>query len=88
MRKALFLIVFFVIFNLVYSSEFFYKLNSTDQMDFAIDLYNHGFLDGALEHFIAIYNNERTPQGKMCCGRTPMQTLEDGKQIWQEKFIA
>ncbi len=62
MRKALFLIVFFVIFNLVYSSEFFYKLNSTDQMDFAIDLYNHGFLDGALEHFIAIYNNERTPK--------------------------
>jgi TolA-binding protein len=31
-------------------------------MDFAIDLYNHGFLDGALEHFIAIYNNERTPK--------------------------
>ncbi len=62
MRKALFLIVFFMIFNLIYSSEFFYKLNSTDQMDFAIDLYNHGFLDGALEHFIAIYNNERTPK--------------------------
>ena len=60
MRKALFLIVFFMIFNLIYSSEFFYKLNSTDQMDFAIDLYNHGFLDGALEYFIAIYNNERT----------------------------
>lgn len=62
MRKLLFLIVFFMIFNLIYSSEFFYKLNSTDQMDFAIDLYNHGFLDGALEHFIAIYNNERTPK--------------------------
>jgi len=62
MRKALFLIVFFMIINLMYSSEFFYKLNSTDQMDFAIDLYNHGFLDGALERFIAIYNNERTPK--------------------------
>lgn len=62
MRKLLFLIVFIMIFNLIYSSEFFYKLNSTDQMDFAIDLYNHGFLDGALEHFIAIYNNERTPK--------------------------
>ncbi len=62
MKKALFIIVFFMIFNLIYSSEFFYKLNSTDQMDFAIDLFNHGFLDGALEHFIAIYNNERTPK--------------------------
>ena len=62
MRKALFLIIFLMIFNLIYSSEFFYKLSSTDQMDFAIDLYNHGFLDGALEHFIAIYNNERTPK--------------------------
>ena len=62
MRKVLFIIAFFVIFNLIYSSEFFYRLNSTDQMDFAIDLYNHGFLDGALERFIAIYNNERTPK--------------------------
>jgi hypothetical protein len=23
----------------------------------------------------------------MCCGRTPLATLEDGKQIWKEKFI-
>lgn len=33
------------------------------------------------------YYNERTHQGKMCCGRTPMETLTDGKQIWKEKFI-
>ncbi|KRT58503.1 hypothetical protein Ga0076813_13611, partial [endosymbiont of Ridgeia piscesae] len=25
--------------------------------------------------------------GKMCCGGTPLATLEDGKQIWKEKFI-
>jgi len=38
-------------------------------------------LDAWLEH----YNTERTHQGKMCCGKTPMQTLLDGKQIWKEK---
>jgi hypothetical protein len=31
------------------------------------------------------YNYERTHQGKMCCGRTPMETLLDGKKIWKEK---
>lgn len=40
-----------------------------------------------LDEWLHYYNNERTHQGKMCCGRTPMATLEDGKQIWQEKFI-
>ncbi|MES3017897.1 MAG: IS481 family transposase [Bacteroidota bacterium] len=33
------------------------------------------------------YNNERTHQGKMCCGRTPMQTFLDGKNIWNEKVV-
>jgi len=40
-----------------------------------------------LDEWMNDYNNARTHQGKMCCGRTPMETLEDGKQIWQEKFI-
>lgn len=40
-----------------------------------------------LDEWLHYYNNERTHQGKMCCGRTPMETLEDGKQIWQEKLI-
>jgi hypothetical protein len=31
------------------------------------------------------YNSERTHQGKMCCGRTPVQTLLDGKKFWKEK---
>jgi transposase InsO family protein len=38
-----------------------------------------------LDDWIVYYNNERTHQGKMCCGRTPMQTFLDGKRIWQEK---
>ena len=44
-------------------------------------------LQSDLDEWLHYYNNERTHQGKMCCGRTPMATLEDGKQIWQEKFI-
>ncbi|MGQ5525733.1 hypothetical protein ACUHMQ_21150, partial [Chitinimonas sp. PSY-7] len=33
----------------------------------------------------AHYNEKRTHQGKMCCGRTPLQTLMDGKSQWKEK---
>ncbi len=40
-----------------------------------------------LDNWLAYYNNERTHQGKMCCGRTPMATLIDDKQIWKEKFF-
>jgi transposase InsO family protein len=41
-----------------------------------------------LDLWLEEYNHERTHQGKMCCGRTPMETLEDGKQLWEEKKIA
>ena len=34
------------------------------------------------------YNNHRTYQGKMCCGRMPIETLEDGKSIWAKKNLA
>ncbi|HHS2556693.1 transposase, ISSod13 [Legionella pneumophila] len=40
-----------------------------------------------LDEWMDYYNNQRTHQGKMCCGRTPMQTLIEDKQIWMEKFI-
>jgi transposase InsO family protein len=40
-----------------------------------------------LDEWLVYYNNERTHQGKMCCGRTPMETLIDGKKIWQEKLL-
>ena len=45
-------------------------------------------LQSDLDAWLEYYSNQRTHQGKMCCGRTPMQTLEDGKQIWKEKFVA
>lgn len=38
-----------------------------------------------LDEWVHYYNNERTHQGKMCCGRTPIETLTDGKKIWREK---
>jgi transposase InsO family protein len=44
-------------------------------------------LQADLDAWLDRYNTERTHQGKMCCGRTPMQTLIDGKRIWQEKFV-
>jgi len=34
------------------------------------------------------YNIQRTHQGKMCCGRTPMETLEDGMKFWQDKKLS
>lgn len=40
-----------------------------------------------LDEWLDYYNNERTHQGKQCCGRTPIQTLVDGKRIWKEKFV-
>lgn len=44
-------------------------------------------LQNDLDEWLQYYNNERTHQGKMCCGRTPIQTLVDGKQLWKEKFF-
>jgi transposase InsO family protein len=40
-----------------------------------------------LDGWIDSYNYERTHQGKMCCGRTPMATFEDGKRICREKSL-
>ena len=40
-----------------------------------------------LDDWILFYNYERTHQGKMCCGRTPMETLEDGRKLWKEKNL-
>ena len=39
-------------------------------------------LQSDMDEWLHYYNNERTHQGKMCCGRTPMETLIDRKQIW------
>lgn len=40
-----------------------------------------------LDQWMTHYNDERTHQGKMCCGRTPAETFEDGKKIWLVKMI-
>ena len=45
-------------------------------------------LQADLDQWLDKYNYERTHQGKMCCGRTPMETLADVKNIWQEKLVA
>ncbi|MCX4025316.1 IS481 family transposase [Endozoicomonas sp. SM1973] len=41
-----------------------------------------------LDDWTNYYNIKRTHQGKKCCGRTPMQTLLDGKSVWAEKNLA
>jgi transposase InsO family protein len=48
---------------------------------------NMDALQKDLDEWLNYYNNERTHQGKMCCGRTPIDTLIDGKQIWKEKVF-
>lgn len=40
-----------------------------------------------LDSWIREYNEQRTHQGKMCCGRTPMATFDAGMNIWKEKNI-
>lgn len=41
-----------------------------------------------LDEWLDYYNNSRTHQGKMYCGRTPMETLLDEKLICAEKNLA
>lgn len=41
-----------------------------------------------LEVWMKEYNENRTHQGKMCCGRTPMTTFNDGIKLSEEKQIA
>ena len=38
-----------------------------------------------LDEWVLYYNHHCTHQGKMCCGRTPMETFLDRKRIWAEK---
>jgi transposase InsO family protein len=44
-------------------------------------------LQADLDQWLEYYNNERTHQGKMCNGRTPMQTLIDAKEVTQQKQL-
>lgn len=70
--------------------ERFHKtiLNEFYQITFRKKLYSKlDELQKDLDEWIEYYNNERTHQGKMCCGRTPIATLQDGKSIWVEKNL-
>ena len=40
-----------------------------------------------LDAWLTTYTDERTHQGKMCCGRTPRETFDDGMRIAKEKMI-
>jgi transposase InsO family protein len=44
-------------------------------------------LQADLDQWMHHYNTERTHQGKVCCGRTPFETMIGGKEIWKEKFV-
>jgi transposase InsO family protein len=71
--------------------ERFHKtiLNEFYQITFRKKLYDSlEDLQKDLDEWINYYNNGRTHQGKMCCGRTPMETLLDGKSVWAEKNLA
>jgi len=68
--------------------ERFHKtiLNEFYQITFRKKIYTTlDELQKDLDDWLVHYNNERTHQGKMCCGRTPMDTFLDGKRIWQER---
>jgi len=71
--------------------ERFHKtiLNEFYQITFRKKIYSTmEELQKDLDEWIEYYNNERTHQGKKCCGRTPLETLVDGKTIWAEKNLA
>ena len=56
------------------------------QVAFRKTIYRHlDELQLDLDKWLKWYNEERTHQGKMCCGRTPMQTLLDGKELVRQK---
>ncbi len=68
--------------------ERFHKtiLNEFYQITFRKKIYTTlDELQKDLDDWLRYYNNERTHQGKMCCGRTPIETLIDDKKIWMKK---
>lgn len=70
--------------------ERFHKtiLNEFYQVTFRKKLYQTlEELQKDLDEWLSYYNNERTHQGKMCNGRTPAETLIDGKRVWAEKNL-
>lgn len=60
----------------------FYQVTLRKKIYSTLDL-----LQNDLDDWVFYYNHQRTHQGKMCCGRTPIETLLDGKTIWKEKVF-
>ena len=58
----------------------FYQVTFRKKIYFDID-----GLQKDLDEWMHKYNYERTHQGKMCNGRTPIQTLRESKHLWDEK---
>lgn len=40
-----------------------------------------------LDAWMRSYNEDRTHHGKMCCGRTPAATFDEGLTIWRDKQL-
>lgn len=70
--------------------ERFHKtiLNEFYQVTFRKKIYRSlDELQVDLDEWLKYYNEQRTHQGKMCCGRTPMTTFLDEKQLWSDKQL-
>ena len=74
----------------LYSTLFLWTiLNEFYQVTFRKRIYSSiEQLQSDLDDWLKKFNTERTHQGKMCCGRTPFETMVDGRKIWQQKNIA
>ena len=44
-------------------------------------------LQADLDEWLQHYKHDRTHQGKIYCGRTPIQTMINCKEIWKKKFV-
>ena len=60
----------------------FYQITFRKKLYDSIDA-----LQAVLDDWLHHYNYERTHQGKMFCGRTPIETMIEGKEIWKVKFV-
>ncbi len=60
----------------------FYQITFRKKLYESIDA-----LQKDLDEWMEYYNNERTHQGKICCARTPLEALLDGKRIQAEKKL-
>jgi len=60
--------------------EEFYEITFRKKVYSELDV-----LQADLDAWVSSYNNERSHQGKVCNGKTPMQTLRDARGVYDEK---